>query len=115
MSRSPLEYLRHIVEEAEYLIAESQEISFDDFLLDRNRTRAFVRSLEVIGEATKNVDQAIREKYPDVDWRGMAGMRDILIHQYFGVDYEVVWDAIVHHIPKIKGRIVEIILAEENG
>lgn len=114
MSRSPLEYLRHIVEEAEYLIEESQGIAFDDFLLDKNRTRAFVRSLEIIGEATKNVDRTIREKYPDVDWRGMAGMRDILIHQYFGVDYEVVWDAIVHHIPKIKNRIVEIILVEES-
>lgn len=82
-------------------------------MLDRNRTRAFIRSLEIIGEATKNIDPTIREKYPDIDWRGMAGMRDILIHQYFGVDYEVVWDAVIHHIPKIRSKIKEIILEEE--
>ena len=66
MSRSSLEYLKHIIEEADYLIEESGKVQYDDFLNDQNLTRAFVRSLEIIGEASKNIDQTLRDKYPEV-------------------------------------------------
>jgi len=71
-----------------------------------------VRSLEIIGEATKNLDQVLRDKYPQVDWRVMAGMRDILIHRYFGVDLEVVWDAIQNYIPQVRIEIAKILELE---
>ncbi len=62
--------------------------------------RAFVRSLEVIGEAAKNVLRKFREKYPHAPWKEMAGMRDKLIHEYFGIDYKIVWKTVKHEIPK---------------
>ncbi len=113
MSRSSLEFLHHIIEEADYLIEESSLVDYEAFLANRNLKRAFVRSLEIIGEVSKNVAPSIRESYPDVDWRGMAGMRDILVHKYFGVDYEVVWDAVKNKIPQVRLDIIYI-LKEEN-
>lgn len=69
------------------------------FPQDETRRRAFVRGLEIIGEATKRVPEDFRTKHPDLPWKQMAGMRDRLIHDYFGVDYEIVWDVVKNHIP----------------
>jgi uncharacterized protein with HEPN domain len=89
MSSEPLEYLRHIGAEADYLLQRSDGLTFDAFSGDETLRRAFVRSLEVIGEASKKVPEGFRTQHPDVPWRAMAGMRDRLIHDYFGVDYAV--------------------------
>ena len=95
MSVSSLEYLRHILDEAAYLTCCSQGLSREEFLQNDTLERAFVRSLEIIGEATKNVSADIRLRYSHIDWRAMAAMRDRLIHGYFGVDYDIVWDVVV--------------------
>lgn len=71
--------------------------------------RAFTRSFEVIGEAVKNLPDEFRIQYPLVDWKGYAGMRDKLIHHYFGVDYDIVWDSLQNEIPELKQWIDVII------
>ena len=84
----------HIRDEAEYLQRVSSSLNQAAFLSDETIRRAFVRSLEIIGEATKNIPSEIRNLYPDIEWRSMAGMRDRLIHDYIAVDYELVWDVV---------------------
>jgi uncharacterized protein with HEPN domain len=79
------------------------------FLSDETLRRAFVRSLEVIGEAVKGLPDEFRREHDDIEWRAMAGMRDRLIHGYFGVDYEIVWDVVSRRIPVIRRRIGEIL------
>ena len=74
--------------------------------------RAFARSLSVIGEAVKKLSPEFREKHAEVEWKTIAGMRDRLIHEYFGVDYEIVWDVVVNEVPKFKEQI-EKLLNEE--
>lgn len=79
MSFGPRDYLRHILVEADYLIGRSEGLSFESFSADETLRRAFVRSLEIIGEATKKVPVDFRATHPAVEWRAMAGMRDVLI------------------------------------
>jgi len=113
MSFEPREYLRHILAEADYLIRETAGMSAERFMGDETLQRAFVRSLEIIGEATKKVPDEFRARYPIVEWRAMAGMRDRLIHNYFGVDYELVWDVVQNRIPALRVQIALIIDASK--
>ncbi|MDT7920274.1 MAG: DUF86 domain-containing protein [Meiothermus sp.] len=109
MSLSAIEYLRHILDETEFLMDRAQGLTRDQFMRDATLKRAFVRSLEVIGEASKQIPDEFKQKYPHLEWRAMAGMRDRLIHGYFGVDYEIVWDVVTNKIPLLHQaiRIVE--------
>lgn len=83
-------FLEHILAETEYLLKTARTLTLDEFLADETLKRAFVRSLEIIGEAVKNLPDDLKIRYPDLDWRRMAGTRDRLIHGYFSVDFELV-------------------------
>ncbi|MCX7839228.1 MAG: DUF86 domain-containing protein [Anaerolineae bacterium] len=109
-----LEYLRHILDEVNYIVEHTRAITRQEFMQDATLRRAVVRSLEVIGEATKHIPNQFRAKYPRIDWRSMAAMRDKLIHDYFGVDYEIVWDVVVHKVPSLKQEVEEILRLETN-
>jgi uncharacterized protein with HEPN domain len=112
MSHSPLEYLRHILDETDYLIKATQGLNHTKFIENETLKRAFVRSLEIIGEATKKVPDNLRQKYPQIDWRAMAGMRDRLIHGYFGVDYDIVWDVVSNKVPQLQQDVTDILRHE---
>ncbi|MCB0567743.1 MAG: DUF86 domain-containing protein [Phaeodactylibacter sp.] len=114
MSKSMIDYLRHILVECEYLEELKQNgLTKAELLEDETKKRAIVRSLEIIGEATKNIEKPFREKFPRLNWKQMAGMRDRLIHNYMGVNYNIVWDVIETKIPHLKLEIERIIDGQE--
>ena len=105
MSKDPKEYLRHINDECLYIISVSKDLKYEDFLEDETLKRAIVRSLEIIGEATKKIPADVKVKWNTIQWKNMAGMRDRLIHDYMGVNYTIVWDVIKNKIPDMNKQI----------
>ena len=106
------DYLMDIKTECEYLINRCENLNYEDFITNEELKRAFVRSLEVIGEASKRIPKELRKKYSQIRWKSIVGMRNILIHEYFGVDYLVVWKVVKEKIPELYEVIKKII--EEN-
>ncbi len=109
MSFGPRDYLNHILAEADYLIATSAQVDRTRFLSDETLRRAFVRSIEIIGEATKKLPGELTKDQSAVPWRNIARMRDRLIHGYFGVDYELVWDVVMNNIPPLQQAVLELL------
>lgn len=83
----------------------TEGIDFENFSSDKKTINAVVRSIEVIGEATKNLPASLKEKYPNIPWKNMAGMHDKLIHEYFSIDIEILWMVIKKDIPSITDAI----------
>ena len=102
-------YLQHILDEITFIQKTVTNLNYNSFIESETYTRAFSRSIEIIGEAVKNLSPSFREKNKDIDWKKIAGMRDKLIHQYFSVDYELIWDAVKNKLPAIENRIKEIL------
>ncbi|WXG46970.1 MAG: DUF86 domain-containing protein [Candidatus Atabeyarchaeum deiterrae] len=96
------DYLKDILDAINEVEVFIRGLSYDHFRDDRKTVNAVVRSIEVIGEASKRVPRAIRDKHREVPWRKMAGMRDKLIHEYFGIDLEILWKAANEDIPALK-------------
>lgn len=102
MSLSPPEYIRHIIDEIDYILSCTAETDYESFCRNDTLKRAFVRSLEIIGEASKKLPEDVKTIQPDIEWRKVSGMRDRLIHDYFGVDYKIVWDVAVNKLPDLR-------------
>lgn len=84
-------------------------LSFEDFCREEKTCDAVIRCIEVIGEAVKNIPDAIRNQYPLIPWREIAGMRDKIIHAYFAVDFETVWLVVKEEIPRLKPHIKQVL------
>ena len=109
ISKDPKEYLRPIHDECLYIISVSENLLFEDFMEDETLKRAVVRSLEIIGEATKKIPADFKVKWNSIHWKNMAGMRDRLIHDYIGVNYAIVWDVMKNKIPDMSKQISEFL------
>lgn len=110
MSKSDeIEFIKHIFIEINYIQTTIVEVNEEDFYKDETLKRAITRALEIIGEATKNLNIDFRLKYSSVPWSYMAKLRDKIIHHYQGVDYETIWNIITQEIPELHFQIEQII------
>ena len=112
MSRDESLYLADIQESCEKVLRFTKGMTYKDFIHDDLHFDAVLRNLEIIGEAVKNVSEETRQKYPNVKWRKIAGFRDIVAHEYFGVNDETVWDVVENEIPALL-TIVKVMLGEK--
>jgi len=112
MPIAQVEFLKHILDECNYLLQEYSINTFEDFINNQRLSKAICRSLEIVGEASSHIHPDIKTKYPLVSWREMADIRNKIIHDYFGIDYEIVWDTVKTDIPHLK-EWMEIIIKEE--
>lgn len=106
MSREFKAYLKDIFESIQKIEKYTTDLSFNKFASNGLVQDGVVRNLEIIGEAVKNIPDEIKDKENNIDWRKIAGLRDILVHAYFGIDVDIIWDIIKNKIPELKTEII---------
>lgn len=116
MTRSIKDYIQDIIQAVSSAIEFVGDMSFEEFEADKKTTFAVARSLQIIGEAAKKIPDSVRNKYPQIPWKGMTGMRDKVTHEYFGVNLKVVWETIHHDLPPLLDLMSRILddLEDEN-
>ena len=114
MKRATWLFVQDMIEAIDAIESHTGMMIFDEFKNDRKTLDSVVWEIHVIGEATKNIPKGLRGKYPGIPWREMAGMRDRIVHFYFGIDQDIVWKVIKANFPAIKQQLKEM-LADLKG
>lgn len=109
MKRDYRLYIDDILEAIRKIEKYTEGLTIEEFFRDDKSIDAVVRNFLIIGEAVKNIPDDVRENYPNIPWKAMAGMRDKLIHEYFGIKYDVVWDTIKKRLPEVRPLIEEVL------
>ena len=109
MKRKVGDYIEDIIEAMNNAVEFTRDMSYDEFVKDTKTVYAVIRAIEIIGEAVKNVSEEIKIKYPNIPWKSIAGMRDKVIHAYFGVKTERIWEVVIRDIPKLKPQFEKIL------
>lgn len=109
MSLSIIDILKHIRDELDFLINDAKQYDYNSFINDKKTILSYTRSFEIIGEGCKSIPDDFRKKFLHIDWKGFAGLRDIIIHQYFGIDYTVIWDTVINEVPETYSAILQVI------
>src|SRR3989344_5518164 len=112
--KDPLVFIKHIRDSIDEIESFTKNVSKEKFMKEKLIQNAVIRSIEVIGEAVKNLPISFRSKYAEIPWNKIAGMRDKITHHYFGVDLETVWKVIKDDLPELK-RNIQMILKENNN
>ncbi|AEH48263.1 DUF86 domain-containing protein [Parageobacillus thermoglucosidasius] len=113
MQRNPKVFLEDILSAANKIQKYTKNMDYEAFLDNELVCDAVIKNILVIGEATKNIPEQIRQANPHIEWRKMSGMRDMMIHGYFSINYRIVWDVVINKIPTLKQEI-EKLLKEMN-
>lgn len=114
-NREYRDYIQDIIGSINEIECFTRGISFKEFTGDRKTFNAVIRSIEVIGEASKKIPKNLREKFPTIPWKKMSGMRDKMIHEYFGIDEEILWKAAKDEIPPLKPLIQNVLKTIEGN
>jgi uncharacterized protein with HEPN domain len=109
MSRDESLYLADIIECCEKVLRFTEGMTYKDFIYDELHFDAVLRNLEIVGEAVKHISDETRQKYPQVKWRKIAGFRDVVAHNYFGVSDEIIWDVVENIIPELLEQVRKIL------
>src|SRR4030066_2480368 len=107
--RNDLAYLRHIADAISDIKRFMKNVTKEEFLENREKQYAVLRALEIIGEATKNLSKEMKAEHSEIQWKDIAGMRDKLIHEYFGVNLNLVWETVKKNIPELEKQISEML------
>jgi len=109
MKRDYRLFIKDIIAAMESIEGFVEGMSFEELMQDDKTASAVIRKFEIVGDATKRLPDELKENHPEIQWKRMAGMRDRLIHAYFGVDYKLVWEAIKAEIPGMKLKLQEVL------
>jgi len=115
MKKNPKIFIKHIEDSLKLIEDYVINISEEDFFKDKKIQDATVRRLEIVGEASKNIPASFKQKFQEIPWKEMAGIRDKITHHYFGVDLKIVWNVIKKDLPKLKKEVQRILKKENPG